>query len=383
MERNSRAAPGGPNRLRFVDNLRGLMILLVLSMHACDTYSPFGNWYYKEASPNTLFSAIVFGSYQSFLQAFFMGLLFMIAGFFADRSLARKGRRQFVRDRLWRLGVPTLLYALLIGPLTQHFLSRTWGTDTFPHEWLHHLTDGELLSETGPMWFAAALLLFSLLYALRSVPAISRSSVPEVPAYATIQLTLLLLAAATFVTRIWFREDRAIFNFHVGDFPQYILMFYLGAQVQRNAWLDGIPSKLANRIAAGNLIIAVGLWFGLLSYGGALQGDVARYGGGANWVSMTKCLWEALVCFGMTFALLISLRSWFDYDTMLSRLVSRNAFAVYLFHPPLLIAAALWLHPLVGPPLFKAALLMLLGSLISFAAAEYLFRRIPGLARIL
>jgi len=60
----------------FIDNIRWTMILLVLSMHATDTYSPFGNWYYTDRSQTTLTTALIFGSYQSILQAFFMALLF-------------------------------------------------------------------------------------------------------------------------------------------------------------------------------------------------------------------------------------------------------------------------------------------------------------------
>src|SRR4030095_14518210 len=33
-------------RLAFIDNIRWTMILLGLSMHAADTYSPLGSWYY-------------------------------------------------------------------------------------------------------------------------------------------------------------------------------------------------------------------------------------------------------------------------------------------------------------------------------------------------
>src|ERR1700737_1074150 len=40
----------GPRRMLFIDNIRWTMILLVLSMHATDTYSPFGNWYYTDRS---------------------------------------------------------------------------------------------------------------------------------------------------------------------------------------------------------------------------------------------------------------------------------------------------------------------------------------------
>lgn len=39
------------SRLQFIDNLRWVMILLVLSMHAADTYSPLGNWYFVDRRP--------------------------------------------------------------------------------------------------------------------------------------------------------------------------------------------------------------------------------------------------------------------------------------------------------------------------------------------
>ena len=154
------------SRLLFIDNIRWSMIVLVLSMHACDTYSPFGNWYYVDRQKAGLGTTVFFGVYQSFLQAFFMAALFFIAGYFSAAAYDRKGVARFLGDRFVRLGVPTLLYMLVIGPLTQHFLSRTWGSGGFGHQWLVHLEDGEWLSETGPMWFCAALLIFSVVYAL-------------------------------------------------------------------------------------------------------------------------------------------------------------------------------------------------------------------------
>src|SRR6267154_2582039 len=127
------------SRLLFVDNIRWSMIILVLSMHACDTYSPFGNWYYVDRQRTGLGTALFFGVYQSFLQAFFMAALFFIAGYFSAAAYDRKGFSRFVSDRLVRLGLPTLFYMFVVGPLTQHFLSRTWGSGVFGHQWLLHL----------------------------------------------------------------------------------------------------------------------------------------------------------------------------------------------------------------------------------------------------
>jgi glucan biosynthesis protein C len=145
-----RSAP----RLLFIDNIRWSMIVFVLSMHACDTYSPFGNWYYVDRQTTSFGTTLFFGAYQSFLQAFFMAVLFFIAGYFSAAAYDRKGFSQFVRDRSVRLGLPTLLFMFVIGPLTQYFLSRTWGTGGFAHQWIIHLQDGEWLSEPGRCGFA-------------------------------------------------------------------------------------------------------------------------------------------------------------------------------------------------------------------------------------
>lgn len=65
------------------------MIILVLSMHSADTYSPFGNWYYTEYTRTGLPTLLFFGFYQSFLQAFFMALLFSMMGDAYVTGLAR------------------------------------------------------------------------------------------------------------------------------------------------------------------------------------------------------------------------------------------------------------------------------------------------------
>ena len=83
-------------RMLFIDNLRWTMIILVISMHAADTYSPLGNWYYVDRRPMSAAALFTFAAWQMYLQSFFMGLLFFIAGFFVPASFDRKGPLRFV-----------------------------------------------------------------------------------------------------------------------------------------------------------------------------------------------------------------------------------------------------------------------------------------------
>jgi len=366
-----------PARLLFIDNIRWSMIILVLSMHASDTYSPFGNWYYVDRQPAGLGTDILFGVYQSFLQAFFMAALFFIAGYFSAAAYDRKGFSAFVRDRFVRVGLPTLLYMLVIGPLTQYFLSWTWGTGGFAHQWLLHLKDGEWLSETGPMWFCAALLIFSVTYGLIRLAGWKEPRIEPHDVRGTgVAVFIAVMAIATFVVRVGVSEGASVLNVHPGDFPQYVLMYAAGALGYRGNWLAGFSDRFCIRCSSVALSLAVPLFAALILFGGGLQGDTASYSGGFNPVSAGKCLWEALVCVGMGLLMLAVYRRHFDAQGPLARWLSDNAFGVYLIHPPILIAAALLLHAIVLNAIAKAALLTAIAAVGSFALS-FVLRKSP------
>src|SRR5271165_1297115 len=158
--------PDGSARLAWVDQLRTLLIVLVVNMHACVTYSHVGSWYVKEAPDPPPYIKVAFVFWQAHLQSFFMGVLFLVAGYFAHGSLGRRGTPGFVRERLMRLGLPTLLYMLVIGPLILLAINPNGNRQgSLPGAYVEYLVHGRFLGESGPMWFAAALLIFSVVLA--------------------------------------------------------------------------------------------------------------------------------------------------------------------------------------------------------------------------
>jgi len=71
------AAPSASSRaprLTWIDNLRTFIILLVVNMHACVTYSHVGSWYITEEPEPPMPVKMTFLFWQGHLQAFFMGL---------------------------------------------------------------------------------------------------------------------------------------------------------------------------------------------------------------------------------------------------------------------------------------------------------------------
>src|SRR4051812_36015757 len=69
-------------RFVWVDNLRTLLIALVVSLHACVTYSHVGGWYFKEGVEPSMSTKLPFLLWEAHLQSFFMGLLFFVSGYF-------------------------------------------------------------------------------------------------------------------------------------------------------------------------------------------------------------------------------------------------------------------------------------------------------------
>lgn len=155
-------------RLEFIDNLRWLITLLVISMHAAVTYSHLGSWYFMEDPKPGPGVTIGFATYQVFLQAFFMGLLFLIAGYFVPAAFDRKGFGRFLRDRAIRLGIPSLLYMLAIHPLIVYWVLKDYYKIEAPFldSYRGYITSLRFLGSSGPMWFTVALLVFCLIYGL-------------------------------------------------------------------------------------------------------------------------------------------------------------------------------------------------------------------------
>jgi hypothetical protein len=386
----AQAAAAAP-RAAYVDNLRWSMILLVIGMHAADTYSPFGNWYYADKAATGRLTAMAFGTYQSFLQAFFMGLLFAIAGYFARASLIRKGAVRFVRDRAIRLGLPVLLYMFAVGPVTEFFVAHSWrpkpGTP-FAADWWHHIADREVWSESGPLWFCLALLLFCFVYAaLPRSGGAARSEARSEPArplrFGAVMAFIGLMATATFALRLWLPEGRSVLNLPVGDFAQYVLMFAAGVGAHRSGWIERLPAGRGGVwLALGFGLGAVG-WAALIVFGGGLQGHFDGYSGGWRWAAAGKSLWAAFVGVTVSLGLIRLYRDRLNTTNSLFAFLSANAFAVYVFHPPILIAVTRLLSAWSGPPALKLLAAWGLGAAGSFLFADLIARRIPGLREIL
>src|SRR3974377_665995 len=113
------AVPARPGqRQHWADNLRALVIAVVVVWHTATAYLGGSDWYYMDRTTSKLWSAVFIPAWL--ISAYALGPLFLVAGWFSARSLAHKGAGAFIRTRLMRLRVPLVAFPFLINPLASY-----------------------------------------------------------------------------------------------------------------------------------------------------------------------------------------------------------------------------------------------------------------------
>ncbi|MEA3226693.1 MAG: acyltransferase family protein [Planctomycetota bacterium] len=374
------------SRLYFVDNLRVLLITLVIMVHLSVTYGGVGGWYYYDGEPDQI-SGIVLTTHNAINQSFFMGFLFLISGYFTPGSYNRKGPGRFLKDRLLRLGIPLLFYDFVVDPIIVYVLQvkvhgydgSVWRFLTSHFGWFH--------IGSGPLWFVETLLIFAFFYALwrasakNSTPAVRSNG--RMPGNLAIAITALVLGAVTFAVRIWRPVGWGFepLNLQLPFFPQYICLFIVGTIAHRYDWfrrISGATGRLWLCIVIVFIVIVFPVMFVL---GGAVE-DVTPFMGGVHWQCFAYAVWEQFVGIAMIIALLVLFRNRLNRQGKLAKGMSDSSYAAYIIHAPVVVFLALALRNVHMFPLLKFALTVLIAVPACFTLGNVI-RRLPVARRIL
>jgi len=385
------AAADRAGRMDYVDAVRVFLILLVVAHHSVEAY--------VTAHPSEIplpDPPIPRGWIFLWVNAaFFMGLFFFFAGYFTAATFDRRGARRFLADRGMRLGVPLVLGTILIVPLagwshialdpalppvgywsylTRDFFALGPKPDFWPAR--EHWPAFNF----GHLWFLEHLLVYALLYAaLRALaPQDSGKAWGAPPSHLAIACYALLLAAATFVVRIWYPQDRWIgflgfIQMEPAHLPQYASLFAIGVFAGPRRWLETMPAR------RGLVWLALGVALAVIAYLLVGTGMIGGSYGSRDW---RTCSYEVFLCVGLCVGLPVLARELALGVGRLWQGLARNVFAVYVFHMPIVLLLQ-W--ALIGAPVPKLARLFatVIGAIVlSFAFTNWVLLRLPFARRI-
>lgn len=384
----AQAVAAQTRRLHFVDHLRAALVTLVVLHHVALVYGAGAPFYYVEPPLSDPLAYVVLLVFALFNQAWFMGTLFLLAGYFTPGSYERKGPGSFLKGRLVRLGIPLLAFFFVLGPLSaigywQMPAALTGITE--PLTWQAY----PALLGMGPLWFVALLLVFDFGYAgwrglvgdRKLLPANASSA----PGYLSTGLFVLALALAGYLMRIVVPMGQEVLGFPtLAYLPQYLSFFILGMVASRQDWLRTIPASMGivGLLAAA---LAAVLLFPLALSGHLLSLDLAEgstFVGNGTWQSAVYALWDAIFAVGVGLAALTLFRGLFNGNSALGRFLSQQSYAVYILHTPLIILLAVALKGVTLAALPKFALVAAITVPLCYLVA-FLVRRLPFASRIL
>ncbi|PKL68011.1 MAG: hypothetical protein CVV30_11750 [Methanomicrobiales archaeon HGW-Methanomicrobiales-1] len=371
----------GP-RLLYIDNLRILLICLVIVSHCSITYGGLGSWYFTDPG-NGAATPFIFSVINPLNQSFFMGFFTLVSAYFVVGSLLRKGRDRFTRDRLVRLGIPLLVWILFINPII--LLILTLGGAPLPMPLattLNPITGPGL----GLMWFVFFLLVATFAYLIwtgifRPDPTGDKKPHPF-PGFASVFTLGILLGIVTTIVRIFMPIGYVwLFNLQLPFFPQYIALFIIGIYAAHNNWFDDIPSRVGKMCTLAALLLVafqIVFMYVITNSPAGLEPVV----GGLHWQAVLYAFWEQMAGVMIITALLWIFSLWLNRQGPVTSAMGGDSYTVYIIHPVVLVSLSLVFAGLAIPSLAKFAVVLPLTICLSFALA-HVIRAVPGVTKVL
>jgi peptidoglycan/LPS O-acetylase OafA/YrhL len=217
---------------------------MVLAHHSSLAYTTFARFdsrhIFESTAPIVDTARWVFLDYaENFNDVFFMSLMFLISGLFVVQALRRHGARQFIEDRLLRLGVPFAFTVTLLMPIAFYAAWQEAGRSTgYVDFWLRLAQGGFAV---GPPWFIWVLLVFDCLVVpvvllFRHLPEEVAARLVRVSAHAARSgLILTVLAGVVYLPLLskygfgtWTNFITPPFAFQISRIGLYALWFLVG-----------------------------------------------------------------------------------------------------------------------------------------------------------
>jgi peptidoglycan/LPS O-acetylase OafA/YrhL len=400
MNGPERLVASGPPRVSLaINNLRGIVVLLVVAVHSVLAYL----WTlppkpYAFDKPPFAWRTFAIVDAQHFIgfdilcawaNVFLMPLFFLISGFFVWQSLARNGPLDFVYRRWLRLGLPFMFGVAVLMPLAVYPTYLQTAAHPGIADFWHRL-NALPFWPAGPMWFLWVLLFADVAAALcfgvfprlrRSVfqlsgyaqqhPVFSFSGILVVSALAYIPFGI------AFDPMAWFHSGP--FSFQLSFPGLYAAYFCAGTVIGARA-LDGavIVRSLARHwklwTIASALLFPAWLLISAKAFVNPATASPAWNLADAI-VLVPACL--ASCCFALALTLRFARRRSWAMDSL-----QRNSYGIYLMHCVFVIWAQFAFLELAWPAIVKAPIVFTVTLALSWASAAAL-RRLPALETII
>lgn len=356
---NNEKATTQSKRIHWLDNLRTIIILLVVLYHVGGVYEAAGmwGWFWIVDDPDTITWVGIVGIVFDIIV---MPTMFFISGYLTPASLKNKTGWEFFKGKFKRLMVPWVVAVFTLIPLYKVIFLFSRGLPQEQWNTYFHITNP---NSQNWLWFLPVLFTFNLLYLFFSKANIR---IPNISLKWAILGTFLIGFAYSYSIggllgfRSWTLTP--LIDFENERLLLYFMTFLLGALCFRqNVFAEKPQSKtlytVANSLAW--LPMTVHIFARLFPF---------MYPEGFAITPLYRLIWWLSFDLSLLVMMYLMIESFWRYLDKTGRIwgeLNRNSYGVYIIHVIMIGVFGTLLLNLNLPALAKYPLLIILSYLVS------------------
>ncbi len=345
-------------RKHYIDNLRWLILLILIPYHAAQAWNTWSEPNYIFFEGNRVISSIVV-----FFSPYFMPVLFVSAGISTKSALQKRTKKEYLIERVKRLLVPLLFGTIFFMPVMTYLADKFHGSyqGGFAEHYVVFFTkltdwtgaDGGF--SLGQFWF----LLYLLVISIVGICVITWLNKITVKWKKRISLWMVLVLGLPLPLL------SELLSISGKSFVEYTYLFLIGYYVLADE--EVVDKAEKNSL----LLFSVGLIATILNVYLFIWSDVEL----TFLNTITKCISEWI----MVIALIGLAKRYFDFESKASDYMNKRSFLFYIYHFIWVVLFQYILYGFVG----NATTILFIGSVLlsyfmTFICCEISIR-VPGL----
>jgi glucans biosynthesis protein C len=348
------------NRQVDLDWIRVIATLIVFLYHISMFFNPFP-WHVKNSTIDQSYILV----FSLLVGTWIMPIFFAISGITTYHALKRRSGKEFVKERLIRLGIPLVFGVLVLTPPQVYIerLTHHQFKGSFLEFFLSQYFNGLYLEINGSgnfaffglhLWYLLVLLVFSMLL-FPVFPKIKESKSFTYSQYLLLPIILLIVAA--------FVE---IVNLGGWGLPYYLVIYLLGyIYFSQNSFKEFIRNN--------NLLIAVVTLITSFIY---IFGFINDMAGKYLFVSLIFTYIKVLNSWNWLLFIFYLGEKYFTTPKKGLRYLSQAAMPFYVLHQPIIVGIGFYMYQLSWSKPSKLLLLTLMSFIIIMLIYHFVIQHI-------
>ena len=291
----------------YLDNLRWFVVILVLIYHVCYIF----NWVWIFWGIPNAKNIEFFDGFMYIVYPWFMVLLFVVAGMSARYSLQKRSNKEFLKERVTKLLVPSTLWLFVLHWISGYINIKMWlWLSQIPTFLVYPIS---ALSWIWPLWFIQMLFIFSVAIVLMKKSDKS-DFLWKLWWKSDVFVIFLLFFVIWWGAQIWNMPVVTMYRFWI-----YFVAFLIGYYIFSHEKVEKILEKISIPTSILAIILSV-FYVYFYFWKNFTESEILQ-----NFATNLYC-WITVI------AMIWIFKKYFNLENSFTKHITKTSFGIYILH---------------------------------------------------